>query len=135
MKKVLLVLITAFFFVQCSKNIVSECDTCTTQPTGQKITFSEIQSSIFNVQCVSCHNNAAPPAGLSLEAGVAYANLVNVPSTTAALKRVAPFNSAESYLVWVLEGEKAPLMPPSGRISQARIDSVIAWIDRGAENN
>ena len=135
MKKVLLVLITAFFFVQCSKNIVSECDTCTTQPTGQKITFSEIQSSIFNVQCVSCHNNAAPPAGLSLEAGVAYANLVNVPSTTAAHTRVARLTCAQSFWFWVLQGQKAPLRPPSGWISQARIDSVIAWIDRGAENN
>lgn len=50
-------------------------------------------------------------------------------------KLVVPFNSAESYLVWVLDGKQAPLMPPSGRLAQAQIDSVIAWIDRGAENN
>lgn len=135
LKKLFLIAIVAFLAVQCSKNIISECDTCSTPPTGQKITFSEIQSSIFNQQCITCHNSDAPPAGLNLETDVAYANLVNVQSTTAAPKRVAPFKSAESYLVWVLEGEKAPLMPPSGRISQARIDSVIAWIDRGAENN
>lgn len=120
---------------QCSKNIISECQECIEPASGTRITFSQIQNEIFTPQCASCHGGSFPSAGLNLETGKAYANLVNVPSTTAAQKRVAPYNSSESYLVWVLDGKKAPLMPPAGRLAQAKIDSVIAWIDRGAENN
>lgn len=135
MKKALIA-IMMFLTVQCGKNIVSECEECSDrQAGGQKTTLAEIQSDVFNQQCISCHGGTRPEAGLNLEEGLAYANLVNVNSTTASLKRVRPFSSSESYLVWVLEGEKAPQMPPPERLSQAKIDSVISWIDRGAENN
>ncbi|MDZ7315462.1 MAG: hypothetical protein ONB24_04995 [candidate division KSB1 bacterium] len=135
MKTKLLFLPLLFFGFQCSKNIVSECRECVETPSGTRITFSAIQQTIFTPQCVSCHGGSYPAAGLNLEAGKAYEALVNVPSASSPQKRVVPFNSAESYLVWVLDGKQAPLMPPSGRLAQAQIDSVIAWIDRGAENN
>lgn len=131
------VLILPFIFIvfQCSKNIVSECQECVETSGGTQITFSEIQRTLFTPQCASCHGGSVPAAGLNLETGKAYANLINVQSTTAPQIRVVPYKSAESYLVWVLDGKKAPLMPPSGRLSQAKIDSVIAWIDRGAPND
>lgn len=122
--------------IQCDNKIVSDCLTCAEQqPAGQKITLSEIQQTIFNPQCISCHGGNQPAAGLNLSEGLAHLNLVNQQSTTAAQVRVVPNKSSASYLVWVLEGEKAPLMPPTGALSRTKIDSVIAWIDRGAENN
>ena len=120
--------------IHCSENIVSECQVCT-EPAGETITFSEIQQDIFNVACVSCHGGASPTAGLDLSQGNAYENLVNVNASTANASRVVPFSSEQSYLVDVLIGEKAPLMPPGTQLSQAKIDSVIAWIDRGAKND
>lgn len=102
---------------------------------GELTTFADIQQSVFNVSCVSCHSGASASAGLDLSEGSAYQNLVNIPSNGSNLDLVEPFNSSESYLVKVLEGTEAPLMPPGARLSQATIDSVKSWIDRGAPND
>ena len=132
MKKIVVVMLSAFLGLQCSDNIVSECATCPKPEQGQKVTFGELQRTIFTPQCISCHGGSFPSAGLNLEPGAAYLHLVNVPATTSLAKRVVPFSSSESYLVAVLDGQKAPQMPPTGRLNQAKIDSVIVWIDRGA---
>lgn len=139
MKRTILLLAVLSLFVggvYCDNKIVSDCLTCADQqPAGEKATLSQIQQTIFNPQCISCHSGSQAEAGLNLAEGFAHQNLVNQPSTTASQLRVVPNNSSASYLVWVLEGEKAPLMPPTGALSQAKVDSVAAWIDRGAENN
>ena len=132
MKKIAVVILFACLGLRCSDNIVSECATCPKPEQGQKVTFGELQRTIFTPQCISCHGGTAPEAGLNLEPGEAFGNLVNVPAATSALKRIVPFKSSDSYLVWVLEGDKAPQMPPTGKLDRARIDSVIVWIDRGA---
>lgn len=130
-----LLLILSFIFT-CSDNIVSECEVCTDdQPTGTFTSFSDIQQNIFNNSCVSCHSASSPSGGLDLSEGAAYDNLVNVASTGSNLQRVVPFNSSASYLFKVLDGTDAPLMPPGARLSQAKIDSVKSWINRGAAND
>lgn len=124
------------FLLYCSDNIVSECKVYADDvPTGTVTSFSNIQQTIFNNSCVSCHSGSSPLAGLDLSEGVAYDNLVNVPSSGSNLQRVVPFNSSASYLFKVLDGTDAPLMPPGARLSQAKIDSVRSWIDRGAKND
>ncbi len=135
MKHLLVALSLFSLTLFCEKNIVSECEECRKADTCCLITFGEIQQSLLTPQCVSCHGGSSPAANLNLEAGHAYDQLINVDAVTAPHKRVVPFKSSESYLVWALEGQKAPLMPPSGKINQAMIDSVVAWIDRGAPNN
>jgi cytochrome c5 len=129
-------LIAVFIFINCEKRIVSTCQRVTDkQDKGNLTTFGDIQKDIFNPSCVSCHSGNNPSAGLDLSENVAYDNLINVESNTSDYKRVIPFKSEESYLFLSLDGESAPVMPPSGRLSDAKVDSVAAWIDRGAPEN
>ena len=61
---------------------------------GLQPTFSSIQANILTQKCVNrgCHPGGGAPASLSLRAGVAFGNLVNVPSTfeNGNLLRVSP---------------------------------------------
>ncbi|MDZ7722467.1 MAG: c-type cytochrome domain-containing protein [candidate division KSB1 bacterium] len=120
----------------CEQNIVSDCDRVSDKSLiGNRTTFSQIQASVFNPNCVSCHSGTTPSGGLDLSNDVAYNNLVNEPVNTSEYVRVLPFDSDSSYLYLTLVGDNAPLMPPSGPLSDAKIDSVAAWIDRGAPND
>ncbi len=132
----ILLMLLLSLFIACSDNIVSECELCTEQNANPAVTtFSDIQTDIFDKNCVSCHSGNNAAGGLDLSPNVSYANLVNAPSNGSSLKRVEPFNSSASYLSKVLNGDNAPLMPPGAQLSQARIDSVTSWINRGALNN
>jgi hypothetical protein len=129
------ILIAIVFLLNCTDNIISECQVCSEDSLPGNMTFTDIQQAIFNNNCVACHSGSQPSGGLVLSEGVAYRNLVNKQSNGSGLKRVEPFNSSESYLRHVLEGKDAPLMPPGAQLDQAKIDSVKSWIDRGAAND
>lgn len=82
----------------------------------------------------------APEGGLRLDASVAYAQLVNVPSSgKAGAVRVVPGNPDGSYLIQKLEGRTdiaGSRMPLGGPfLPQADIDVIRAWIAQGAPNN
>ncbi|MBM3262485.1 MAG: hypothetical protein FJY97_03545 [candidate division Zixibacteria bacterium] len=99
-------------------------------------TFSAIQSQVFTPQCAlsGCHAGTETP---NLSAGVAYNNIVNVASTQT-LDYIEPGNSTTSYLYKKLTGSGivGNAMPRGGAaLSTARLDSIRAWIDRGAANN
>lgn len=99
--------------------------------------FSEIQSSVFTPSCATsgCHAGGGAAASLNLEAANSYAMLVGVASTQdAALQRVNPGNATASYLIQKMEGTAATgdVMPPSGALDQADIDTVKQWINDGA---
>ena len=123
---------TFLILADCSDNIISECQVCTDNVPAAKTTFADIQQNIFNVSCISCHSGGQPTGGLDLSEGASYDNLVNKKSNASSLNRVEPFNSSNSYLIKALEGMGAPLMPPGIGLSQAKIDSIISWINRGA---
>jgi len=98
--------------------------------------FSSIQSHVLTPICTTCHEGAAAPLGLRLDAASAYAALVNAPSVEASsLKRVDPGNPAGSYLLQKLEGTasvggRMPLgMPP---LAPATIEVIREWIRNGA---
>jgi hypothetical protein len=108
-------------------------------------TLPQIQSTIFTATCLNpgCHGSIAPQGNLVLvDAGTSYANLVNVPASNfaasqAGLLRVVPGNPANSFLLTKLTmsvasefGSPMPLVPPS--LTAAQIDSIRAWILRGA---
>jgi hypothetical protein len=105
---------------------------------GQSImsaSFSDIQTEVFSKSCATsgCHNGSINP---NLSAGEAYNNLVNQPSAQVpSMLRVKPGDSNNSYLMKKLTGDGTSVMPPSGQLSQVTIDSIAAWIDRGALNN
>lgn len=106
--------------------------------TGTKLqpTFASIQANVLTPICVGCHAGAAAPAGLRLDESSSYALLVGVASAEAgSLKRVAPGNPGDSYIIQKLEGRAAvgARMPLGGPyLDQATIDVIRQWIANGA---
>jgi hypothetical protein len=133
--KFIKIILLSIIFIACEDKIVTDPDP---KPSVTQTTFTEIQNKVFNVSCTSsgCHGGSNIQGGLNLTAGVSYSQLVNVNSLeNPSLKRVQPGSSAQSFLIRKLEGTGTSIMPPSGKLSQSTIDSIKAWIDRGALNN
>jgi hypothetical protein len=102
---------------------------------GIRATFSSIQEKVFTPTCAlsGCHGGSQNP---NLSSGQAYSNLVNKASSQKpSVLRVKPGESTNSYLIDKLTGDDTSVMPPSGQLSQATIDSIIVWIDNGALND
>jgi len=97
---------------------------------------------IFTANCTSngCHSGARPAQSLSLEAGKAFAELVNVASSECSARPlVKPGAPAGSYIVDKLLGTNlcsGSQMPKAGSsIPSAQIDTIRNWICQGAPNN
>jgi hypothetical protein len=99
--------------------------------------FSSIQSHVFTPICTACHAGGAAPQGLRLDAANSFAMLVGVSSAEVpSLKRVAPGDAANSYLIHKLEGHQAvgARMPFGGPYLDAQtINLIRQWIDNGAQ--
>lgn len=87
----------------------------------------------------SCHGGGSGDLTLSGSVSTDYANLVNVPSSSApSFLRVEPNNARDSYLVMKLEGRQlSGGRMPLGRqpLSSNQIGTIKNWIDAGALNN
>src|SRR5690349_8326311 len=98
--------------------------------------LASIQEHVFTPICTTCHTGASAPLGFRLDADVAYAMLVNAPSAEVpALKRVAPGNPDQSYVIQKLEGHAAVGgQMPLGQtpLPQATINVIRQWITNGA---
>lgn len=132
----------AFLFFSlhgCADEIVTADDLKNGQSnTAQLAKLSEIQKQIFTPTCATsgCHGSSGTQAGLNLTEGRSYNSLVNVNSVLYPnLKRVVPGKSSESLLIQVLNHTSPTKMPPGGKLEQSQIDSIAAWIDKGALNN
>lgn len=107
-------------------------------PPDPNATFGRVVTRVFLPSCAlsGCHAGAAPQAGLDLEAGAAYGNLVNRPSTQRPdLLRVAPYNPQGSYLVKKIRGDTDIVgspMPAVGSISAEDRQLIVDWVRRGA---
>ncbi|CAM4167748.1 hypothetical protein [Roseateles saccharophilus] len=99
--------------------------------------FGSIQSHVFTPICTACHAGGAAPQGLRLDANNSFAMLVNVASAEApSVKRVAPGDAANSYIIQKLEGHAAvgARMPFGGPYLDANTIGLIRqWIDNGAQ--
>lgn len=125
----LILLISIGLFFSCEDDITSTCDTENDQSNKMPAQLSAIQNTVFNSRCVSCHGGSTPEAGLDLSAGSAFNELIGK-------NLVLPNNSANSPLMNRLtSNDPNVIMPPAGQISQVLIDSIAAWIDKGAINN
>lgn len=85
----------------------------------------------------SCHGSAQS-AGLSLQSGSSYANLVGVDATSENKVRVIPGNAVESYLVIKLEGRQlvGARMPFGGTaLDNIDLTNIKNWINQNAANN
>lgn len=87
---------------------------------------------VFDGSCVGCHGPNNPPGGLDLETDPCSA-IVDVPSSQS-VPYVVP-GDPEGSLLWSRiadNGTHGSVMPPSGKMPQANIDTVAAWIEGGA---
>ncbi|MGQ0732536.1 MAG: hypothetical protein ACT4QD_02645 [Acidobacteriota bacterium] len=113
-------------------------------------TFSSIQREIFAAtdlagrrNCTSCHNAAQArfSGNLNLEANVAYAALVGVPSTQRpVLFRIAPGDPDGSYLIHKVTGAPGIFgdrMPRTNGpfLTEGQVLILRRWIQIGAPNN
>jgi hypothetical protein len=114
-------------------------DTAATQPEETAAPWSmaaDVQP-IFDRRCADgCHVGGV---AVGLTADLAYAELVNVPSTQAPLfDRVEPGRSDLSYVIYKLRGTHRELggmgdqMPREGEIDAWEIERIVEWIDGGA---
>ena len=106
--------------------------------------YHDIQEYVFDKSCASsvCHASPANSAGLSLEYGLSYDDLVGIvpqnPAAAAAgMKLVDPENPDNSFLLTKLVGPESPnqgsRMPfGGGMIHNAKIDAIRTWIEAGA---
>jgi hypothetical protein len=106
--------------------------------------YDWIQEKVFTPGCAafnSCHKGAALEAGgLSLEPGDTIPQTVNIDSDLfPQFKRIAPGDTANSYMMIILTGMGGPLDPEIGtmplnnpRLCQQKIDAVGRWIAAGA---
>ena len=98
--------------------------------------LQSIQDHVFTPICAQCHTGAAAPLGFRLDQDASYAMLVNTPSSEVpSLRRVAPGDPDNSYIIEKLEGRAAvggqmPLGQPP--LPQATIDVIRQWIANGA---
>ena len=123
----------------------ARCDDVTATTDTVTVSLSGQIQSLFDTHCVVCHQYGAEQAGLNLEDGASYDNLVNVASTQSPLMRVVPHKPAESYLMLKLlgthreaggEGVRMPLAPPGIRaLSDRETEMVRTWIEQGAPDN
>jgi hypothetical protein len=114
----------------------------TTPPPSGAPSLASLQASIFTPRCAlpTCHAPPAPQQGMDLSAGGFYAYTVGVDSAElSGFKRVAPGNSADSYLRMKVSADPriigSPMPADNTTLSQAEIQAIAAWIDAGAKND
>jgi len=103
--------------------------------------FTFLQEEVFTPACAGCHDAASPGGGLVLEAGRAYANLVNIASTGhAGWMRVVPNNAGASMLLVQVGAEPGPELEgfmPWGEpmLCTPLLDAMRRWVNAGAVND
>ena len=111
------------------------------EPIDPTATFTRVQTEIFTPTCAAlgCHDRLGRQSDQQLQAGVAYAQIVNHPSVEVPqLMRVAPGDPANSFLYRKITGAGivGDRMPQGGPyLSDAQIKLVRDWIRRGAPND
>ncbi len=98
--------------------------------------FAKDVQPIFDNHCTTCHGGSA---GLFLDAGESYANLVNVQATKGCMseKRVLPGNPSVSVLYKRITGTSCGTQMPKKAppLTAEEIGTIKKWIDQGALDN
>jgi hypothetical protein len=95
------------------------------------VSFSQHLQPVFEVKCISCHDDETRAGGLSL---TTWAN------TTADGRVVVPNLPDNSVIVWSVEGRPGispmpPLSSPYKPFTQNQVNGLKKWIEEGAQNN
>lgn len=93
---------------------------------ADKVTYDDHVQPILRSRCFGCHNLDKKSGGLDM---TSYTNFMQGGSSGAV---VEPGDAGGSYLVKLITHESTPNMPPNGgKIPQAEIDKIKAWVDGG----
>ena len=92
---------------------------------------------MFTPICAECHQGSFAPAGLSLAAGEAFANIVGVTATEVpSLSRIAPGDPDNSWLIQKISLDNPPVggrMPLGGPpLDDETINFIRQWVADGA---
>ena len=111
------------------------------EATEVRVSFTDIQETIFEPHCVLCHNNTTASSDLSLEGTDSFKNLVRVASVeNPNLNRVEPGEPESSWLMHKVEGTaNVGARMPNGLppLTDELIEKLRDWIasgTRGAES-
>lgn len=136
MTEFIVLLALVFWLTACDKQSITGVGNQPVEPN-----FESIQQNILTPGCAvsGCHVGNNPPAGLNLQAGQAFQNLVNAASTEDRQRlRVKPNDADNSYLFRKIAGNAGiagSRMPIGGRLNDQQINAVRDWINAGAANN
>lgn len=140
-----IIILRSVFLIILLTALISCSEENTTEPVNNPSSnipmskLSDIQAKVLTQSCAlsGCHGSTNNQANLLLTDGNSFNNLVNIQSLLfPQFKRVAPDTSSNSLLIKILKGEVAPQMPLNRNpLSDEVIDSIAAWIDKGAINN
>ncbi|HEU4565200.1 MAG TPA: hypothetical protein VFS05_11145 [Gemmatimonadaceae bacterium] len=105
--------------------------------------FAHDVEPILATRCATggCHTTRSRRAGMVLERGQAYDNIVGVQAVTSPLKRIEPGNPDESWLIRRIEADPArrdnlPRMPlGSTPLTANQIATIRNWVSQGALRN
>ncbi len=97
-------------FASCTNH--SEDDLINQEPIPETVTYLDNVKPIIDANCVSCHGNANPQAGLSL---TNYTQVKNAVQNNGLINRIS------------LADGNPSLMPTTGRMPQATIDLIAQW--------
>ncbi len=127
-----LFLITIFsatvLFISCD-DTVTNADIDEVVIPSENVSYAKYIQPLFNVKCTTsgCHNEESMAGGYSL---TSWSNAV-IPGI------IDPGNVQTSRLVWRIEGQGYPLMPPPtrGYLTPNQREGIKTWIREGAKNN
>ena len=113
------------------------------QPSSVPVSFIADIQPIFTQSCTSCHNATTRSGGLVLEAGVAFANIVQTPSGEVPAQNYVESGAPDrSYLFRKItgaagiSGSRMPLSNPTFfDQNPVLLGLVRQWIREGATNN
>lgn len=107
----------------------ADVNPCTSIPST--VSFHTHILPIFQQQCSTsgCHSGSSPTGNLNLEDSVAFAQLMQ-PSKHY-IDTITPTNS----VLYIQMNAVSNPMPPTGRLDDCTIQTVLRWIQQGAKNN
>lgn len=123
-------------FIQSCGDVKTTCDPiATTGANVTKASLSSIQTTVFDKQCATsgCHVEGGDDPLLT--ADKSYAALVNADALGSPLKYVTPGDPTNSFLMQKIYGANANMPKNASPLPKNVIDSISAWIAKGAPND